>query len=143
MYRLYRLIWYGKDCRASGGPPRIRGLDSMEHQFLHAKVGKLTDKESAIAAAVDGVDCAEFLEQPSGTAEFAGYRPVQAHPVYLTRDVDIVPRIGIRNIERRIGALGDTHRLCITEVRKRGLEDAVVVKHLDAPVSAIARVDVA
>src|SRR5438552_2668239 len=115
----------------------------MEHQFLHPKIGKLPDKESAFAAAVDGVDRTEFLEQPSGTAEFAEDSSVRAHPIYLTRDIDIVPRIGIGNIEDRIGSLGDTHRLCVAEVRKRGLEDAVVVKHLDAPVAAIAGGDVA
>src|SRR5439155_12313368 len=41
----------------------------MEHQFLYSKIGKLTDKESVFAAAVDGVKRPEFLEQPSGTAK--------------------------------------------------------------------------
>src|SRR5438552_13063252 len=115
----------------------------MEHQFLYSKVGKLADEESVFAAAVDGVDRPEFLAQPSGTAKSAEDRSVQAHPIYLTRDIDIVPRIGIGNVEDGIGSLGDTHRLCVAEVRKRGLEDAVVVKHLDAPVAAIPGVDVA
>ena len=56
----------------------------MEHQFLYSKIGKLTDKESVFAAAVDGVDRSEFLEQPSGTAKFAEDRSVQAHPIDLT-----------------------------------------------------------
>src|SRR4051812_49255008 len=113
----------------------------MEHQFLHSKIGKLTDKESVIAAAVDGVNRPEFLEQPSGPAKFAEDRSVQAHPIYLTRPIDVVPRIGIGNIENGIDSLGDAHRLCVADVRKCGLEDAVVVKHLDAPVAAIASVD--
>src|SRR4029453_10770660 len=115
----------------------------MEHQILHAKIGKLTDKESVFATAVNGVDRPEFLEQPSGTAEFAEGGSVEAHPVYLTGDIDIVPRIGIGNVENGIGSPGDTHRLCVAEVRKRGLEDAIVVKDLDALVAAIASVDVA
>src|SRR5439155_522983 len=121
----------------------MRGSHLMEHQYLHPKIGKLTDKESAFPAAVDGVDRTEFLEQPSGTAEFAEDSSVRAHPIYLTRDINIVPRIGIGNIEDRIGSLGDTYRLCVAEVRKRSLEGAVVVKHLDSPVAAIAGVDVA
>src|SRR5437763_16817311 len=115
----------------------------MEHQFLYSKIGKLTDKESVFAAAVDGVDRSEFLEQPSGAAKFAEDRSVQAHPIYLTGDIDIVPWIGIGNVEDGIGLLADTHCLCVAEVRKRGLEDAVVVKHLDASIAAIAGVDVA
>src|SRR5689334_9713753 len=114
----------------------------MEHQLLHAKIGKLADKESVFAAAIDGVHRPEFLEQPSGTAKFAEDRAVQAHPVYPAGDIDIVPRIGIGNVEDWIGAFADTHRLCVAEVRKRGLEDAVVVKYLDAFVPAIAGVDV-
>src|SRR5262249_18949803 len=114
----------------------------MEHQFLYSKIGKLTDKESVFAAAVDGVDRPKFFEQPSGTAKFAEDRAVQPHPIYLTGDIDIVPRVGIGNIEDWIGSLGDTHRLCVAEVRKCGLEDAVVVKHLNALVAAIAGVDV-
>lgn len=89
----------------------------MEYQFLHPKIGKLTDKESAYAAAVDRVDRAEFFEPPSGTAEFAEDSSVQAHPIDLTGDIDIVPRIGIGNIENGIGSLGDTHRLCVVEGR--------------------------
>src|SRR5438477_8939515 len=103
----------------------MRGSHLMEHQFLHPKIGKLTDKESAFAAAVDGVDGAEFLEQPSGTAEFAEDGSVRTHLIDLTRDIDIVPRVGIGNVEDRIGALGDTHRLCVAEIRKLGLEGAV------------------
>src|SRR5262249_46619220 len=80
---------------------------------------------------------------PSGTAKFADNRSVQPQLKYLTGDIDIVPRIGIGNVEDGIGSLADTHRLGVSEVRKRGLEDAVVVKHLDAPVASIASVDVA
>src|SRR5215471_15799176 len=115
----------------------------MEHQFLYSKIGKLTDKESVFAAAVDGVNRPEFLEQPAGTAKFAEDGSVQAHPVYLTGAIDIVPRIGIGNIEDGVGSLGDTHRLCVAEVRKCCLEDAVVIKYLNAFVAAIAGVDVA
>src|SRR5262245_52703592 len=118
-------------------------LHLVEHQFLHPKIGKLADQESAFTAAVDGVDGTEFLEQSSGTTEFAEDRSVRAHPINFTRDIDVIPRIGVGGIEDRIGSPGDTHRLCVAEVRKRGLEDAVVIKHLDAPVSAIAGVDVA
>ena len=114
----------------------------MERQFLYAQIGKLTHKESVFAAAIDGVDRPEFLEHPSGTAKFADYRSVQAHPINLTGAIDIVPRIGIGNIEDWTGAFSDTHRLRIAEVRKCGLEDAVVVKHLDSLVPAIARIDV-
>ena len=109
----------------------------MENQFLHTKIGKLAYKKSVFAAAVDRVDCTELFEQPTGAAELAEDRSIQAHLIYLTRDIDIIPRIGIGNIEDRIGSLGDTHRLCVAEVRKRSLEDAVVVKHLDAPVASI------
>ena len=63
----------------------------------------------------------KFLEQPSGTAELAEDSSIQAHPIDLTRDIDIVPRIGIGNIKHRIGSLGDTHRLRVAEVRIRGL----------------------
>src|SRR5215469_16083900 len=115
----------------------------MEHQFLNSKISKLTDKKNVFASAVDGVDRPEFLEEPSGTAKFAENRPVQLHSIYRTGDIDIVPRIGIGNVEDRIGSLTDAHRLCIAEVRKRGLEDAVVVKHLDPSVAAIAGVDIA
>src|SRR5262249_19120455 len=75
--------------------------------------------------------------------QFAKDRSVQAHPINLTSNIDVVPRIGIGNVEHGIGSLADTHRLRVAEVRKRGLEDAVVVKHLDALVAAIAGVDVA
>src|SRR5438552_3231435 len=115
----------------------------MEYQLLYPKIGELADKESVFAAAVDGVDRAEFLEQPSGTAKFAEDRSVQAHLKYLTGDIDIVPRIGIGNVEDGIGSLVDAHRLWVADVRKHGLEGAVVVKHLDPLVAAIARVDVA
>src|SRR5436190_22817939 len=115
----------------------------MEHQFLYSKIGKLTDKESVFAAAVDGVNRPEFLEQPSGTAKIAEDRSVQAHPIYLTGAIDIVPRIGIGNVEDRIGALGDAHRLCVAEVCKCSLEHTVVVKDLDASVAAVAGVNVA
>src|SRR5262245_16958752 len=125
------------------GKPAIGESRLMEHQFLHSKVGKLTDKECVFAAAVDGVDRPEFLEQPSGTAKFAENRSVQAHPIDLTGDIDIVPRVGIGNVEDGIGSLGDTHRLRVAKIRKRGLEDAVVVEHLDALVAAIAGIDVA
>ena len=43
----------------------------MQYQLLYPEIGKLTDKESVFAAAVDRVDRAEFFEQPSGTAKFA------------------------------------------------------------------------
>src|SRR5215467_915038 len=119
------------------------GSRLMEHQFLYSKIGKLSDKESVFAAAVDGVNRPEFLEQPAGTAKFAEDGSVQAHPVYLTGTIDIVPRIGIGNIEDGVGSLGDTHRLCVAEVRKCCLEDAVVIKYLNAFVAAIAGVDVA
>src|SRR5262249_20610328 len=108
----------------------------MEHQFLHPKIRKLTDKESVFAAAVNGVDRSEFLEQPSGAAKFAEDCAVQPQPIYLTGNIDIVPRIGIGNVEHGIGSLGDTHRLRVAEIRKCGLEDAVVVKYLDTPVAA-------
>src|SRR5215472_13193899 len=101
----------------------------MEHQPLHPKISKLTDKESVFASAVDGVNRPEFLEEPSGTSKFAEDRSIQAHPIYLAGDIDIVPRIGIGNVEDGIGTLGDTHRLCVAEVRKLGLENAVIVKH--------------
>src|ERR1043165_8835722 len=71
----------------------------MKRQFLYPKIGKLADKESVLAAAIDGVHCPEFLEQPSGTAKLAEDRSVQAHPVYLTGGIDIVPRIGIGNVQ--------------------------------------------
>ena len=48
----------------------------MEHQFLYSKIGKLTDKESVFAAAVDGVDRPEFLEHSPGTPKFAEDRSV-------------------------------------------------------------------
>lgn len=119
-----------------------RGCHLMEHQFLHPKISKLTYKESVLISAVDGVDRPELLEEPSGTAKFSEDRSVQTHLIDLTGDVDIVPRIRIGNVEDGVGPLADTHRLGVAEVRKRGLEDAVVVKHLDAFVSAIASVDV-
>src|SRR5216117_1869839 len=108
----------------------------MKHQFLYSKIGELTNKESVFAAAVDGINRPEFLEQPSGAAKFAENRSVQPHPVYLTSAIDIVPRIGIGNIEDGIGSFGDAHRLRVAKVRNCSLEDTVVVKHLDAPVAA-------
>src|SRR5215472_8238705 len=113
----------------------------MEHQFLHPKIGKLTDKESVFASAVDGVDRTEFLEEPSGAAKFPDDRSIRTHLIDLAGDIDIVPRIGIGNVEDGIGSLGDAHRLWVAEVRKRSLEDTVVVEHLYASVAAIARVD--
>src|SRR5260370_23873949 len=116
---------------------------SVEYQLLDSKIGELTDVESVLAAAIDGVDRAEFLEQPSGTAKFAQDRSVQAHLQYLAGDIDVVPRIGIGNVEDGGGTLVHAHRLWIGDVRKHGLEDAVVVKHLDPMVAAITRVHVA
>ena len=105
--------------RHFGTPPLMRGSHLMEHQLLHPKIGNLTDKQSAFAATVERVDRSEFLEQPSGTAEFAEDSSVRAHPVYLTRDIDIVPRIGIGNIQDRTGSLGDTHRLALPSSKTR------------------------
>jgi len=110
----------------------------MEHQFLYSKIDKLTDKESFLRGG-GGVGCAEFLEQPSGTATFAEDHSVQA---YISPAIAIsFHGLELKTTEDRIGSLSDTHRLCIAEVRKRGLEDAVIVKHLNAPVAAIASVD--
>jgi hypothetical protein len=65
------------------------------------------------------------------------------HLIYLACDIDIVPRIGIGDTQNGIGSLGDAHGLWIADVRKRGLENTIVVEHMDAFVAAIARVDVA
>src|SRR5262249_53641849 len=105
-------------------------------------IGQLTDIESILASAVDRVDRTEFLEEPSRTAKFAEDRSVQAHPINLAGDIDIVPRIGIGNVEDGVGSLADAHRLCVAKVRKRGLKLAIIVKHLDAFVATIAGVDV-
>ena len=56
----------------------------MEYQLLDPKISELTDKQGIFAAAIDGVDRAEFLEQPSGTAKFAEDSAVQAHLQDLT-----------------------------------------------------------
>jgi hypothetical protein len=82
-------------------------------------IGRLTDKESAFAATVDGVDRPEFL-QPYGSAKFAENRSVQVHPIYFTSDINIIPRIGIENIEDGIISFVDTYRLWAAEVRKCG-----------------------
>src|ERR1041385_2315052 len=119
------------------------GSRSVENEFLAAEIGKLADKESVFGTAVDGVDRPKFLEQPSGPAKFAKHRSIQPHPIYLAGDIDIVPRIGIGNVENRIGSPADAHRRCVAEVGKRGLEDAVIVEHLDAVGAALAGVDVA
>src|ERR1051326_1931388 len=129
--------------RGQPAASRPCGSRSVENEFLDAEIGKLADKESVFGTAVDGVDRPKFLEQPSGPAKFAKHRSIQPHPIYLAGDIDIVPRIGIGNVENRIGSPADAHRLCVAEVGKRGLEDAVIVEHLDALVAAIAGVDVA
>jgi hypothetical protein len=59
-------------------------------------------------------------------AKFAEGRSVQAHPIYLTGDIDIVPRIGIENIEDAIGSLASTHRLWVAEGRKYGLATPIL-----------------
>ncbi len=106
-------------------------------------ISELTDKQGIFAAAIDEVDRAEFLDQPSGTAKFAQDGAVQAHLQDLTSNIDIIPGIGIGDVEDGICSLPDSHRLWVADIRQRSLEDAVVLKHLDALVAAIADVDVA
>ena len=58
-------------------------------------------------------------------------------------DIKIIPGIRIGDVEDGICSLTDAHRLWVADVRKRSLEDAAVVKHVDPLVAAIAGVDVA
>src|SRR5438067_2507946 len=93
-----------------------KGSPLMEHQLLYSQIGELTDKQGGFVATIDGIDCPEFLEQPSGAPESAQDRSVQSHLKDFTCDIDVVPRIGIGNIEDGIGSPGDTHRLRVAEV---------------------------
>src|SRR4029078_2183823 len=112
-------------------------------QLLYSEVADLADIEDVLRAAIDRVDRAELFQELARAAKLANDRSIQAHLVDLARGIEIVRGIQIRHVHHLVGPRSDADRLRIADVSDLGLEDAVVVEHLDAVVATIGRVDVA
>src|SRR6187549_2185971 len=106
-----------------------------QRQLLYSEVADLADIEDVLRAAIDRVDRAELFQKLARAAKLANDRSIQAHLVDLARGIEIVRRIRIRHVHHLVGPRSDADRLRIAEVSDLGLEDAVVVEHLDAVVA--------
>jgi hypothetical protein len=109
----------------------------VQRQLLHPQIADLANIERIYVAAVNGIDRSELLQQLAGPAKLAGHRPVQTHSVDFTVAVNVVWRIGIRDVNDLIRSLRYAKRLRISHIRESRFKDAVIVEDLDAIVSSV------
>src|SRR6476660_6388987 len=115
----------------------------VQNQLLHAQIADLAHIERICIPAVDGVHGSELFRQLAGPTKLADHGSVQLHFVDFTIAVDIVGRVGIRDVKKRTRSLGHTQGLGVPNPRIGRLKVAVVVENLNSLVTAVGHVDVA
>src|SRR6516225_10853811 len=117
-------------------------LQFMQNQLLHSPVRDLANIELVRIAAIDLVNRAEFFQQLPRFAEFTQDAAVQLHLVDLAV-VHIGRAVGIGTEEILMRSRRDADSPWRADIDVLRLEFAVIVEHLNAPVAAIAHVDIA
>src|SRR5438067_5233404 len=126
--------------------PKLAGSRSSplaDRELLHPEVADFADVERVLAAAIDRVDGAELFQQFACFAKLSNDGSVETHLVDFAGRVEVVRRIGIRDVHDRVRGRRDADGLGVADVLDFALEGAVVVEHLDAHVPAVGGVHVA